>query len=124
MTTPQAPQIPSRQSLSNNPTQLDADMNGKGNACEVVPTDLVLYQSFPNPARNRAVIQFAVPEQGAVFIGLFDSRGQLVSRLVEGLFDAGVHEVSVQLYQLPAGTYFYTLVTDKSSTTRTISVVP
>ena len=70
------------------------------------------------------VIQFAVPDQSTVFIDLFDSRGQLVSRLVDGSFDAGVHEVKVELYRLAAGTYFYTLVTDKSSTTRTISVIP
>jgi hypothetical protein len=107
-----------------NPTQLDADLNGTGNACELVPEQFLLYQSFPNPAKDMVMIQFEVPEQSHVSMALFDSRGQLLRRLVDRTYDVGVHELRLNLSGLSAGTYFYSLVANDFATTRTISVLP
>lgn len=49
--------------------------------------------SFPNPASAKALIRFSLAETGPASLSVYDVRGRLVRRLVEGPQEAGAHEV-------------------------------
>ncbi len=66
-----------------------------------VPTAVTLDRVYPNPVRSEAVFQFGIPEVGPghpegvrVTIDLYDVAGHRMGRVVEGLFQPGVREVT------------------------------
>ena len=44
-----------------------------------------------NPSRDRATIRYALPETGPVSIEIYDIRGRLIARPVDGILSAGSH---------------------------------
>lgn len=50
-----------------------------------------LYQPFPNPFTDAATIRFSVPYATRVHLKVYDITGRLVTKLVEGEVEAGVH---------------------------------
>lgn len=64
-----------------------------------------------NPFRTNATIQFSLPESERITVEVFDIRGRLVARPVEGERNAGNHAANwegrnMNGEQLPAGMYF------------------
>jgi len=51
--------------------------------------ELVLEQNFPNPFNPATTIAFYMPERAKLRLEVFDVAGRLVTRLAEGVFDAG-----------------------------------
>jgi M6 family metalloprotease-like protein len=64
----------------------------RGNAT-VPAEDLKLSQNFPNPFNPTTSIAFYLPERLRVQLEVFDVSGRLVSRLSDGVFEAGPHRV-------------------------------
>ena len=64
--------------------------------------DLVV---FPNPAADRATVQYALPEAAAVTVSVYDLLGREVVRRDEGQLDAGEYEAALDVMALPAGLY-------------------
>jgi|GEM_PF-2626042 len=95
---------------------------GAGAEVELVP-QAISAQSFPNPFNSDTLIEFTLPQAGAVQISLFDGTGrQLAVRRMENL-PAGVARTalsSLTSAQLPSGTYFVDVSQDGSGTTRQI----
>jgi len=58
-----------------------------------VPDDYVLYPNYPNPFNPTTTISFALPQAAKVQIQIFDVTGREIKRLVDQVFDAGVHSV-------------------------------
>jgi hypothetical protein len=52
-----------------------------------------LFQNRPNPFNPRTVIKFGMASKGKVELNIYDVSGRLVSTLVNGLVDGGIHEV-------------------------------
>lgn len=79
------------------------------------PAGYQLFQNYPNPFSSDAptVISFEVPRTSWVTLKVFDITGTLVTTLVNGYRNAGVHEVDLDLSGvqtvLPSGVYFYRL---------------
>lgn len=84
---------------------------------------VALWQSVPNPARDRAEIRYAMERGGEVTIELFDGSGRQVGMLEQGVRDAGEHRVMVDLSQLAAGAYRYTLRVGGVILNRSLTVV-
>lgn len=79
---------------------------------------LQLYQNVPNPWRQTTEIGFYLPEAGPVTLILRDVRGRLLQR-INGLFPAGVHQLTLDKAQLPAsGILYYTLETEQGVATK------
>jgi len=81
----------------------------------------ILYQNVPNPAEDYTRIPFRLPnaEQGAIqLIGQF---GNIIATY-EGSFSKGFHEFKVQTGALPAGVYYYRLITPNFTATRSMSI--
>jgi hypothetical protein len=69
----------------------------------------VLMQNYPNPFNPATVIRYALPQTSAVSLTVHTILGQLVSELVSGVQEQGVHEVRFDGSALASGVYFYRL---------------
>jgi|GEM_PF-4132846 len=89
-------------------------------------TDIAGYalsQSYPNPASAVTTIDFAIARAGQVTMSLFNTRGELVRKLVDGRLDAGTHTVSVDASSLEAGVYIYHMQSNGISVSNRMTVV-
>jgi len=105
--------------------QLDAD--GTASFSEAVTVALQTTQpellpAYPNPTRGQATIRFAVPEQKAVRLTLYDIMGRRVRTLMEKEVE-GRTETPLRLDDLASGTYFLRMQTDGYTDTQRITVV-
>lgn len=71
-----------------------------------------LGQNFPNPGKLVTTIPFKIKNGGIVNIELFNSQGSYVRQLTDRYFEAGQHNVNVDLTGIPKGIYFYRLSAD------------
>lgn len=97
------------------------DHNGEFSYSNEVTVDLThpgsfeLFQNYPNPfsGGGSTVISFEIPRTSWVTLKVYDITGNLVTTLVNGYRNAGVHEVDLDLSGvktvLPSGVYFYRL---------------
>ena len=82
-------------------------------------TNPVLDQNRPNPFSHSTVISYSLPDSKSekVTLKVFNLQGQEVATLVDAV-QTGRNEVHFDATGLPAGMYFYTLLTGKSVQTR------
>lgn len=97
------------------------DQNGEFTYSSEVTVDLThpgsfeLFQNYPNPfsGGGSTVISFEIPKTSWVTLKVYDIAGNLVTTLINGYRNAGVHEVDLDLSGvktvLPSGVYFYRL---------------
>ena len=76
-----------------------------------LPTKFALKPNYPNPFNPQTTIAFDLPARAEVKLAIYDLLGREVRVLVEGVREAGVHEVVFEANQLPSGTYLYRLET-------------
>jgi hypothetical protein len=85
--------------------------NGSGSTSIHQATEFALFNAYPNPFNPATTISFALPKAGKVTLTVFDVNGRLVSTLVDGYRNAGVHEVTFDGSNLSSGIYLYRLET-------------
>ena len=68
-----------------------------------------LEQNYPNPFNPSTRIQYSIPEIGNVKITVYNSIGEEVSVLVDGIIGPGEYETSFIATNLPSGLYLYKL---------------
>ena len=83
-----------------------------------VPSDFILEQNYPNPYNPSTKIQYSIPEESFIKLSVYNSLGEKVADLVEGMKLAGYYEVNFDGSALPSGIYFYTLSTGKLTITK------
>lgn len=91
------------------------------------PTVLALHQNYPNPvslsSSASSRLTFDLPKTGHVRITLFNALGSELRTVLEGVREAGRHEIALQLTGLPAGTYLVRLSAAGRMITRVMHVV-
>ena len=85
---------------------------------EPLPTDIELYQNYPNPFNPETTIKFNLPESGFVNLIVFNSIGQQIDELINGVLTGGKHSVTFKSNNLSSGIYFYQLKTQSSTITK------
>jgi len=75
----------------------------------IIPTSIELMQNYPNPFNPTTLIRFALPSPETVKLKVFDLLGREITKIAEGRFEAGVHELRFDARQISSGTYFYSL---------------
>ena len=91
------------------------DFNGAfkySNEIEVnveLPLQFSLSQNYPNPFNPSTQIEYSVPKDGFVKLTVYNTLGQKVSDLVNGIEKAGQHEIIFNGTGLASGVYFYKL---------------
>jgi hypothetical protein len=84
----------------------------------VVPNSYLLSQNYPNPFNPTTNIEFFLPVRQVVQLEVFDLQGQLVTILVNGPVDAGIHKVTFDASKLAGGVYMVRLQTPGFEETR------
>ncbi len=89
------------------------DYDGSYNFSDVVeveislPTEFSLEQNYPNPFNPSTSVQFSLPVDAKVTIGVYNLAGEKVADVVSNNFSAGKHNVNFNASGLSSGVYFY-----------------
>ena len=94
---------------------LESSEQGIQKSAEETPSVYGLEKNYPNPFNPSTTIRFSLPEQAQVRLTVYDMLGREVQRLVEGILDAGNHDVTFDATGLPSGTYLYRFETPTKS---------
>jgi len=87
-----------------------------------LPARVELSASFPNPARNQASINFALPTDGPIRIELLNVDGRRIATILDDVFEAGRHNLDLPVTDLASGVYFYRMTTERERRTRKLTV--
>ena len=87
------------------------------------PKSYVLGQNFPNPFNPTTFIEYHIPQDGYVKMEVYNSSGQVVDVLVDGLQKRGVHVTSWNAQRKASGIYFYRFRADGFQETRKMVLV-
>ena len=75
------------------------------------PTEFAVDQNYPNPFNSVTKIKFATPTEGKVKIQVYNVQGQKIFSVTEReKVTAGVHEITIDMKDFPAGVYFYEIL--------------
>ncbi|TKJ41019.1 hypothetical protein CEE37_04970 [candidate division LCP-89 bacterium B3_LCP] len=74
-----------------------------------VPTEYAVMGTYPNPFNPTTNISFALPADAKVLLSVYDVSGRLVTTLVDGYRNAGIHDVTFDASDLASGIYLYRL---------------
>jgi rhodanese-related sulfurtransferase len=83
-----------------------------------MPKAFALSQNYPNPFNPSTSIRYALPHKSQVLLAVYNTLGQQVATLVQGLKEAGSYEVKFDGTALASGVYFYRLQTSNYVETR------
>ena len=74
-----------------------------------------LMQNYPNPFNNITTIEYSLPQSEFVNISIYNLFGQKISELMNNYQSEGIHAITKDFSDLPAGIYIYRLETNVSS---------
>ena len=74
-----------------------------------IPNYYALNQNYPNPFNPATKITYALPKTGNVHLVVYDILGREVATLVNGVKQAGIHNVDFNATNLASGIYFYSI---------------
>jgi hypothetical protein len=94
---------------------------------EIAPREFALEQNYPNPFNPSTKFRYNLPVRAQLTLSIFNLAGQEVAKLVDGVQDAGVHEIfwnADAAHPMASGVYFYRIdaagVDDPSNSFRQI----
>ncbi len=88
----------------------------------LAPGSYALLPPQPNPMERTARIDFSIPFEDHVWIGLYNSEGELVQVLVDQKLQPGQYQIQLQRELLPAGTYFCRMKSGRYTQTQRLIV--
>ncbi len=99
-----------------------------GDTDPLLPKVFALNQNYPNPFNPTTTIKFSLPKTAEIRLIVYNTLGQEVLRLAEGVFGAGEHIVSFDATaasgtSLASGIYFYRLEADGHALTRKMALL-
>ncbi|HYM20089.1 MAG TPA: DUF1501 domain-containing protein, partial [Candidatus Kapabacteria bacterium] len=84
---------------------------------------LMLLENYPNPVSASTSIEYVLPDAMAVQLGIFNTGGVEVDRIVDTREEAGPHYVTFNAKNLPSGNYLYRLQTPVGTITKSMVIV-
>ncbi len=77
---------------------------------DIAPHEYALWQNFPNPFNPETTILYQLPEKALITLEVFNSLGQRIAILDQGIKQAGLHKITWNVTQttgqrLPSGIY-------------------
>ncbi len=84
---------------------------------EIVPAEYVLQQNYPNPFNPTTIINFNIPKEDFVNITVFNSLGEKVSTLFDGVINSGSHSLKFDAKGFASGLYILKMTSGSFSNT-------
>jgi len=84
----------------------------------IFATSFSLKQNYPNPFNPSTKIEFALNERSRVTLTVYNMLGQEVATLIDGLMEAGGHNITWNASNAASGVYFYKLSAGDISRTK------
>lgn len=78
---------------------------------------------YPNPASNNVMFTFNLEDETPIRVEFYNLIGQKVMIEPDKIFSAGRHTIHLETKILPAGTYFYSLITPTQSHTGKLLII-
>jgi hypothetical protein len=75
----------------------------------IIPENYNVSQNFPNPFNPSTIIKYQIPQNSLVNLKVYNSLGQEVATLVNGMVNAGSYEVQLNASNLSSGVYYYVI---------------
>ncbi len=85
-----------------------------GHNLDVNEQQLFELKNAPNPAQNKTIISYKLPENTKVNLFIHDISGRIIRVLIDEKQLEGKHQIEWDINNLPSGMYFYTLQTEKN----------
>jgi hypothetical protein len=82
------------------------------------PMVFELFQNYPNPFNPGTSIKYVLPKSAWVSLKVFNMLGEKIATLVEGIEDAGYHQVEWDASGQSSGVFYYRLKSDSFVETR------
>ncbi|TKJ40645.1 hypothetical protein CEE37_06690 [candidate division LCP-89 bacterium B3_LCP] len=92
-------------------------------ANQVLPDEFSINGVYPNPFNPTVTIAFALPHTAKVKLTVFDIQGRVLATLVEGMREAGIHEVTWNATGMASGLYFCRMQSGAFSATQKMMLV-
>ena len=91
------------------------DYGGTGNPSSVKSVDAAVYKmdNFPNPSSGLMTLKFTLPQEMTIKIAIYDMTGRMVKAVSKGKMPSGDNSLTVDLSNLAAGIYTYSLENEK-----------
>tara|TARA_B100000809_G_scaffold13768_1_gene12496 strand:- start:38 stop:1942 length:1905 start_codon:yes stop_codon:yes gene_type:complete len=77
-----------------------------------IPTDYKLSQNYPNPFNPITRIEYEMPQNGNVNVSIYNIKGELVEKLVDGYKSTGKYSIQWNPKNISSGQYFYQISVD------------
>lgn len=87
------------------------------------PAAFSLSQNFPNPFNPTTKIGFRIEGSGFTSLKVYNVLGEEVATLVNGILEAGEHEVTFDATSLPSGVYLYKLTSGRFSEVKKMMIM-
>lgn len=88
-----------------------------------IPATLSLAQNYPNPFSSETTISFELNRPANTRLSVYDVLGRLITRLVDGPLQPGLHTRVFDASHLSSGLYFYRIESDGFVQTRPMQLV-
>jgi hypothetical protein len=92
------------------------------NVAENLNNGLSLAQNVPNPAVDFTTVNYSIANNESVNVIVRDITGRVVMNINEGVKPAGNHSIRLNVENLGAGIYTYTVVAGSSVMTKEMMV--
>jgi hypothetical protein len=106
------------------------DLDGSARLTDPVSVEIQMQESAilkapaPNPVSSHATLSFAVKERAETSVALYNTLGQRVATVYEGVPQAGEKQTArIDASSLPSGTYFLRLKSGSQTKTQRLTVV-
>lgn len=76
---------------------------------ELISSEIILHQNFPNPFNPETKISFSLPKEMEITLEVFDLLGRSVTKLIDGKYQSGYHTVLFNAKGISSGVYIYRL---------------
>jgi hypothetical protein len=83
----------------------------------------MMLENYPNPVTYQTSIEYVLPASMPVTLGVFNTAGIEVERIVDARQEAGTHLAIFKPGSLPSGTYLYSLQTPVGTVTKRMMIV-
>ena len=89
----------------------------------VIPEEVSLSDSYPNPFNPSTMISFSIPTEMNVDLKIYDIQGRIVGELMSGIQSQGLYEIAWNASRNASGIYFVRLVAGAEIHTQKITLV-